>query len=149
VSRYELRTDTEGAGKNRGGIGPIREVEFTQPGRVSVEGDGNKYPPWGFDGGSEGTTGELVLDPDSEAETQLSSKLGNRPIDEGQRLRLVGPSGGGWGDPLERDPRQVRADVLDDLVTVERARAVYGVVLTADLEIDEEATRELRGEKRD
>jgi N-methylhydantoinase B len=149
VSRYELRTDTEGAGKNRGGIGPIREVEFTQPGRVSVEGDGNKYPPWGFDGGSEGTTGELVLDPDSEAETQLSSKLGNRPIDEGQRLRLVGPSGGGWGDPLERDPRQVRADVLDDLVTVERARAVYGVVLTADLEIDEEATRELRAEKRD
>lgn len=146
VSRYELRENDEGAGKNRGGIGPIREIEFTQPGRVSVEGDGNKYPPWGFDGGDEGTTGQLVLNPDTEDEEYLSSKLENQPIDEGQRLRLVGPCGGGWGDPLERDPEKVRADVLDDLVSVERAREVYGVVLTDDEEIDKSATEQLREE---
>src|SRR5699024_8680772 len=50
VSRYELRENKEGAGRNRGGIGPIREIEFPLSGRVSIEGDGNKYPPWGFDG---------------------------------------------------------------------------------------------------
>lgn len=148
VSRYELREDTEGAGKHRGGIGAIRDIAFTQPGRVSVEGDGNKYPPWGFDGGSEGTTGQLVLNPDTDEETQLSSKLENRRIGEGERLRLVGPSGGGWGEPLERDPERVRDDVLDDLITAERARETYGVVLADDHNVDERATAELRDEKR-
>ena len=149
VSRYELRENTEGAGKHRGGIGAIRDIAFTQSGRVSVEGDGNKYPPWGFDGGSEGTTGQLVLNPDTDGETQLSSKLENRRIGEGERLRLVGPSGGGWGDPLERDPERVRDDVLDDLIDIDRAREIYGVVLTGDLEVDRDATAELRSERRE
>ena len=144
VSRYELRENDEGAGRNRGGIGPIREIEFTQPGRVSVEGDGNKYPPWGFDGGADGTTGQLVLNPGTDEEEYLSSKLENQPIDEGQRLRLVGPGGGGWGDPMEREPEKVRADVLDDLVSAERAREIYGVVLTDDGAVDEDATQRLR-----
>lgn len=148
VSRYELRENDEGAGENRGGIGPIREIEFTQPGRVSVEGEGNKYPPWGADGGSEGTTGQLVLNPDTEDETHLSSKLENQPIDEGQRLQLVGPCGGGWGDPLDRDPEKVRDDVLDDLVSVDRAREAYGVVLTDKHEVDEAATETLRADRR-
>lgn len=144
VSRYELRENQEGAGKNRGGIGPIREIEFTDPGRVSIEGDGNKYPPWGFAGGEDGTTGDIVRNAGSEDEEHLSSKLENQAMDEGQRLQLVGPCGGGWGDPEERDPEKVRADVLDDLVSRERAREVYGVVLTDDLEVDEEATRRRR-----
>jgi N-methylhydantoinase B len=148
VSRYELRENEEGAGKQRGGIGPIREIQFTQPGRASIEGDGNKYPPWGFDGGSEGSTGQLVLNPDTDEEEHLSSKLENQPVGEGDRLQLVGPCGGGWGNPLERDPQKVRADVLDDLVSVERAEDVYGVVLTDNVEVDIEATETLREERR-
>lgn len=144
VSKYELREDVEGAGKNRGGIGPIRELEFTSPGRVSIEGDGNKYAPWGFDGGNDGTTGAIIRNAETDSEEHLSSKLENQPMEEGQRLRLVGPCGGGWGDPMERDPEKVRADVLDDLVSVERAEDVYGVVLTDELEIDTEATKQLR-----
>ena len=144
VSKYELREDVEGAGKNRGGIGPIRELEFTSPGRVSIEGDGNKYAPWGFDGGNDGTTGAIIRNAGTESEEHLSSKLENQPMEEGQRLRLVGPCGGGWGDPMEREPEKVRADVLDDLVSVERAESVYGVVLTDELEVDDEATTQLR-----
>jgi N-methylhydantoinase B len=144
VNRYELREDAEGAGKHRGGIGPIRELEFTSPGRISVEGDGNKFPPWGFAGGADGTTGEVVRNPGTDAEQYLSSKIENSPIEDGQRLRLVGPCGGGWGDPKERDPEKVRADVLDDLVSPDRAREVYGVALTDDLTVDDEATRRLR-----
>ncbi|MFS8533427.1 MAG: hypothetical protein FWJ91_16885, partial [Sphaerobacter thermophilus] len=56
--------------------------------------------------------------------------------------------GGGYGDPLDRDPRAVRDDVLDELVSPERAREDYGVVLTPDLEIDWEATDRLRAERR-
>jgi len=148
VTRYELRENAEGAGKNRGGIGPIRELEFTSPGRVSIEGDGNKYPPWGFDGGDDGTTGQIVLNPGRDEENHLSSKLENQSMAAGQRLRLVGPCGGGWGDPVERDPEKVRADILDDLVSVERARDKYGVSLTEDLEVDETETEQLRDERR-
>lgn len=148
VARYELRENVEGAGENRGGMGPIRELEFASPGRVSIEGDGNKYPPWGFDSGEDGTPGQIVLDPDTDGETQLSSKLENQSMEANQRLRLVGPCGGGWGNPLDRDPEKVRADVLDDFVSVDRARETYGVVLTDDLEVDEEATEQLRSERR-
>lgn len=149
VTRYELRENTEGAGKNRGGLGPIRELEFASPGRVSIEGDGNKYPPWGFDGGEDGTTGQIVLDPETEGETHLSSKLENQSMEARQRLRLVGPSGGGWGNPLERDPEKIRADVLDDVVSVERGHETYGVVLTDALEVDEAETERLRRERRE
>lgn len=145
VSRYELRENVEGAGRNRGGVGPIRELEFTSPGRVSIEGDGNKYPPWGFDGGKDGSTGAIIRNAGRDDEEHLFSKLENQRMDEGERLQLIGPCGGGWGDPVERDPEKVRADVLDDFVSQERAESVYGVALTADLDVDEEKTAELRG----
>jgi len=74
--------------------------------------------------------------------------MSNKPIKDGQRITLIGPCGGGWGDPFDRDPEQVRADVLDDLVSEQRARDVYGVVLTDDLEVNEEETAELREERR-
>jgi N-methylhydantoinase B len=58
--------------------------------------------------------------------------------------------GGGFGDPLEREPERVRADVLDGKVTIEHARAAYGVVLTHDMgrEVDVDATRVLRAQRR-
>ena len=56
--------------------------------------------------------------------------------------------GGGWGDPLERDPDQVRFDVRNEKVSTDAARSLYGVVLTADLQVAEEATTQLRAKKR-
>jgi N-methylhydantoinase B len=145
VGRYELREDTEGAGANRGGIGAIREMEFQTDGRVSIEGDGSKYPPWGFEGGSDGTPGAVVVDGEIDESTPRS-KMSNKELDAGQSLRTIGPSGGGWGDPTERDPAAVRDDVRDGLVSRERAENVYDVVLTDGLEIDESATAQRRGE---
>ncbi|RXK47912.1 hydantoinase B/oxoprolinase family protein [Halorientalis pallida] len=143
VNRYELREDAEGAGRQRGGIGAIREMEFQTPGRVSIEGEGSKYAPWGFDGGEDGTPGAVVVE-DEIDESTPRSKMSNKEMDEGQYLRTVGPCGGGWGDPEERDPEAVRQDVLDDLISRERAERVYGVIVTDDLEVDEEATAERR-----
>ena len=56
--------------------------------------------------------------------------------------------GGGWGDPLERDPHAVRADVVAELVSQEAARAQYGVVINHDLSLDSPATVRLRTEMR-
>ncbi len=147
ITRYELRQDADGAGEHRGGIGTIREMEFVNDGRVSIEGDGNKYAPWGTHGGEDGSTGKIVLNPGSEDEKQLSSKLSNQSMAAGQRIQTVGPCGGGWGDPLDRDPEAVRLDVLDGFISRERCRDVYGVVLTDDIEIDRDATAELRSER--
>ena len=72
--------------------------------------------------------------------------MSNKPISEGQHVTLIGPCGGGWGDPHDRDPERVRADVLDELVSRQRARDVYGVEITEDGEIDQSTTAELREE---
>jgi len=144
VTRYELREDKEGAGEHRGGIGPVRETEFLTPGRVSIEGDGSKYPPWGFDGGQDGEPGAVLVEDEIDGSTPRS-KMSNKGMQKGQWIRMIGPCGGGWGDPEARDPSKVRADVLDELVSRERAERVYGVAITEDGRIDEERTAELRG----
>ena len=143
VTRYELREDAEGAGRHRGGLGAIREFEFQAPGRVSIEGDGSKHPPWGFAGGRDGTAGAVVVEGEID-ESEPRSKMSNEGMVSEQTIRTVGPCGGGWGDPEQRDPQAVRSDVLDGLVSPERAAEVYGVVLTDAFEVDEQATRRRR-----
>ena len=69
----------------------------------------------------------------------------------GERVMFDYGGGGGWGDPLDRDPQAVLDDVLDEYVSVEGARRDYGVVLTGSLEdltlaLDESATIQLRAE---
>ena len=71
--------------------------------------------------------------------------MGMGPIEQGDTLRHVMAGGGGWGDPLERDPELVRIDVADEKLTVGYAREVYGVVVDAEtLTVDEAATAQLR-----
>jgi len=143
VTRYELREDVVGAGRTRGGVGAIREFEFLSPGGISVEGEGHRYRPWGFQGGHEGRPAELVVTRDGAAE-HLPSKVPYRPARAGDRFRAVGPAGGGYGAPFERDPAQVAADVADGLLTPATARTTFGVALTDALEVDAAATAELR-----
>ena len=116
VTRYELREGSAGAGRWRGGFGSIRDIQFVEPGGCSLEGDGNKFPPPGLFGGKDGTPGDVVLNPGRPDETHLPSKFPYRKMNAGDTLRLVGPSGGGYGDPAERDPAAMREDELDGLV---------------------------------
>lgn len=145
VRRYELRQDVSGAGKYRGGLGSIREVELTESGRMSMEGEGNKYAPWGIFGGKEGYPGEIILAQGEGAEQNLPSKMQDRMMAAGARLRTVSPAGGGYGDPLERDPQRVLEDVLDEYISVATAQRDYGVVVDpTKLVLDVEATATLR-----
>ncbi len=147
IRRYELREDAQGAGRFRGGIGPVRDVEFLADARFSVEGDGSLHRPWGLFGGEAGTTGGLLLNPGTEHEQALPSNLPDRRTRKGDVLRLLAPCGGGYGDPFERDPAAVGRDVEDGLVTPADARERYGVALVEG-QVDAAATAALRAAPR-
>jgi N-methylhydantoinase B len=144
VNRYELRDNECAAGKWRGGIGSIREITFLQEGSFSVEGDGHKYAPWGYDGGSEGYVGGLSIRTEDSEAKKVPSKLPNRVATAGSTIQLIGPCGGGYGNPFEREPEKVLDDILDGYITKEKALYDYGVVLTETNEIDCEKTAERR-----
>jgi N-methylhydantoinase B len=73
------------------------------------------FPPWGFDGGKQGWPAGLTLVRADGAMSELASKVPYHAARKGDMFVAVGPSGGGYGDPLERDPEAVLADVLDGL----------------------------------
>jgi len=147
--KRELRPDSEGAGRHRGGFG--QEMELGVRGEVggpswilSAMYDRTRFPAPGMLGGRDGAAGSVGT---ASGET-LHPKRQQR-IPAGERLVLKLPGGGGYGDPLERDPELVRRDVDDGLVSPEHALEDYGVVL-ADGEhsfvVDEEATARRRAE---
>lgn len=144
VTRYELRNHECAPGKWRGGIGSIREMTFLEDSSFSVEGDGHKYAPWGFDGGKDGEVGELTLRFPNGTEKNLPSKIPNTSAQKGSALRMTGPCGGGYGNPLERSPQAVHEDYLDDYITQGQARKEYGVSITDDGKLNLEETDKLR-----
>ncbi len=154
VERYELREDVAGPGRWRGGTGCVRELRFLEDARFSVEGDGHRHAPPGLLGGRPGTRGALLLtredagagdagDGAGSAEEALPANIADRRTRAGERLCTLGPCGGGYGDPHERDPEAVLGDVLDGLVSEATARDVYGVALAGGA-VDAEGTARLR-----
>lgn len=143
VDRYELRTDATASGRNRGGIGTVREFTFLTDGAFSVEGDGHKYKPWGYDGGEDGYTASLKLINKAGGETDLVSKVPYHKIKAGDHLISRGPSGGGYGNPFDRDPAAVLFDVLEGLITLAAAEENYGVAIIGT-SVDAARTAELR-----
>jgi N-methylhydantoinase B len=129
VTRYELVTDRGGAGKWRGGLGSVRDVSFLVLGGMSLEGDGNRFPPPGLFGGKLGHVGEVILDPGRPEERAVPSKFPYMKVKAGTTIRTVSPCGGGYGNPFERDAEKVLADVIDGYVSPESARREYGVAV--------------------
>lgn len=147
VERYELRENVVAAGRWRGGIGTVREFRMLVDGGFSVEGDGHRFKPWGFDAGDAGHVACLQLVGADDASTDLVSKVPYHRVKQGERLRSLGPCGGGYGNPLDRTPDDVLDDVLDELITAETAHAEYGVVVVNGV-VDHSATRAERSRRR-
>jgi N-methylhydantoinase B len=147
VNRYELRENMVAAGQWRGGIGSVRAFTYLTDGGFSVEGDGHKYPPWGFGGGSDGYPGELIIKTKAGAQSPLPSKVPYQKVKQGDQLVAYGPSGGGYGDPFRREPAAVLDNVLDGLFSSEVAREHYGVAITNGT-VDEAATEKIRSAHR-
>lgn len=122
---YQLAPETGGAGRRRGGDGTVREYHFTQPAQIQSFSERMYTGAYGLDGGNSGTPGDQTLVRAGE-ERQLDSKA-KFTVGPGDRLRTRTPGGGGYGDPLQRDPEDVRDDVVNDLVSLGTAEEVYDV----------------------
>ena len=139
--KRELRIDSGGAGRFRGGLGHAMTIQALGAGRqfrFAPFFDRLQFPPRGFAGGLPGARGDYRLGD------------GRRPnakealwLDPAVEIEMELPGGGGYHDPLERDPQAVLEDVRDGYVSRDAARSIYGVVLGGDA-VDESATRELR-----
>jgi N-methylhydantoinase B len=149
VERYELNVGAGGgAGERRGGFGCIREYRLLDVGEASGYGSigGSVRRPWGLRGGGEGTNNYLEYHRQG-AGVVRRGRVDRIALATGDRAVVVTGTGGGVGDPLDREPRRVLDDVLDGYVSAEAAREVYGVVV-AGHEVDERATTALRAERR-
>jgi N-methylhydantoinase B len=132
------------SGLSRGGIEIVRTWEFLTDTLFSGEGDRHYDAPKRVLGGKDGHTGSLTLNPNTNGEKNLPAKVTNFRIHAGDKLQIKTPSAGGYGDPFEREPKAVLEDVLDELISVEKAKTIYEVVITNKFEIDDKATSELR-----
>lgn len=145
IRTYAIRCDSGGPGRWRGGSGMVREMEVLVDGAtLNTRMDNVDNPPWGVKGGEAGRAGRFVLNPGTPEERELPRLAQGIPTKRGDIVRMESTGGGGWGDPFEREPWRVRQDVLGGFVSVEAAKRDYGVVLTAEREVDEAATSTLR-----
>jgi N-methylhydantoinase B len=144
IPRYELVEDSEGPGRQRGGLGlrrdylfPDHEVSF------SILSDRDRWGPWGLFGGLPGRKASYLLNPDGEA-IELGSKE-TVELKPGEVVRYLTCGGGGFGPPRERDPALVLRDVREGKVSAERAREIYRVAVdTQAWVVDEAETAKLR-----
>ncbi|MDE2008072.1 MAG: hydantoinase B/oxoprolinase family protein, partial [Rhodospirillales bacterium] len=117
-------------------------------GILQVRADRQTHRPYGLAGGGEGAAGRNLLNPDTPAEQGLHAKL-TMTFRAGEVFRHQLPGGGGFGDPLARDPAAVAKDLRDGLVTVAGAARDYGVVAQGDPpQVDVAATAALRAARR-
>jgi N-methylhydantoinase B len=152
VERLALATDSGGAGKRRGGLGYLKEIRVLRDGYFLSVADRSILGCWGLDGGHAGQPFRVTVDPGGPDERILPGLVDDDPIPAGTLVRIETTGGGGWGDPLEREPDLVGLDVLEGKVSERAAREDYGVVARvvddATFEIDTAATSALREQLR-
>ncbi|WP_251330792.1 hydantoinase B/oxoprolinase family protein [Haloplanus pelagicus] len=160
-----LRQDSGGIGEFRGGLGVRRDYRFLDDVKGITLIKKTRTEGWGLDGGEPGERNVVVVesngeegwrdrfdflvdndaDYDPDPDEQYTGMMQGW-FEAGEVLSNRSGGGGGYGDPLDRDPEAVRDDVRNGYVSRESARDDYGVVVTEDGSIDWEATRALRGE---
>jgi N-methylhydantoinase B len=163
-----LRQDTGGPGEKRGGLGIRRDFRLTHPTNVLAIIKKTKTAGWGLKGGEPGAKNVVVLDldeddPDAHGRVQIfADNNDDYPDDDNEWVGMMrgafdpgevvsnrSGGGGGYGDPLDRDPEAVREDVIDGYVSPVAAREEYGVVVSEDGDLDRAATEELRAQRRE
>ena len=128
VEKLALRTDSGGAGKRRGGLGYEKHYRALVDCRTIVTADRVRLGCYGLNGGKAGQPFCVTVDALGAA-TDLGGLVDGEPVLAGQIVRVVTTGGGGWGDPLEREPELVQRDVIEGKVSAQAARDDYGVVL--------------------
>ena len=128
--------DSGGAGQFRGGLGYEKHIRMLKDGHFMSIADRSILACWGVKGGLAGKPFEVIIDPGGPNEREVDALADAEPVAAGEVIRIRTTGGGGWGDPLERDPALVVRDVVWRKVSPEAALASYGVVLTGSLDDD-------------
>jgi N-methylhydantoinase B len=145
IEKYTTVPDTGGAGLHRGGNGVEKIYLLLEEGEISIHDDRHVTQPWGILGGKPGGRSEKWLVRKDGTREPLPAKVDHVKVRNGDRIIFQTAGGGGWGDPLERDPMSVRKDVARKLATADAAREHYGVVVAGNNnELDQRATQDLR-----
>ena len=150
VERFELQQNSGGPGKFRGGLGVIRDYRIIDhKAGLTVTTDRVIYtPPWGLFGGKSGKP-NITFVYRNDGRVEKWRKISNLPLDENEVVSFQTGGGGGYGSPLERDPKMVLQDVINGFVSLAKAKEEYGVVIDEnEMKVDTEATRKTRDKMR-
>ncbi|NEE03357.1 hydantoinase B/oxoprolinase family protein [Phytoactinopolyspora halotolerans] len=146
IESYGYVPDSGGAGRHRGGVGVSRVYRFTSESTGICLVYKTRSAPWPIAGGRPGASARIVLNPGTEREVVQGGSYNH--LAAGDVLANITGGGGGYGDPLARDPERVLADVVNGYVSVEAAAAEYGVVIDAgSWTVDTTATTALRNSR--
>jgi N-methylhydantoinase B len=151
VERLGLAVDSGGPGKFRGGLGYEKVLRMRADGYFMSIADRSILSCWGVNGGRAGRPFQVTVDPDGPGEREVDALADGEFVPAGTVIRIRTTGGGGWGDPLERDPALVARDARWGKVSRAAAAADYGVVLTGpadDPVADDDATQVLRDSQR-
>lgn len=142
VTEYSLRPDSEGPGRVRGGFGVRRAFQVEADASLYLWFERSVTPAWGLFGGQSAEGPRVHIGGSQDRHDLKANRLALRA---GDTVTMQTGGGGGWGDPFERDPEAVLRDVVDGLVSPERAAERYGVVIDGTpTAVDVAATEELR-----
>ena len=146
LEQYGLVRDTGGPGKFRGGLSIVREYKvLTDDVQLTVRSDKRAFPPHGLFGGKCGSPSWNIINPDRENRVLPVLLTAPETLNNGDVFRHIMAGGGGYGDALERDAGAVLKDVVEDKVSITRARTDYGVVIQeGTMEVDSAETQALR-----
>jgi N-methylhydantoinase B len=145
VERYSIREDSSGAGRTRGGLGAEMVVQALSPFSLTTRIDRMHCKPWGLEGGGEAAGNSVGIRRSGKWEIDLpNAKVFNVRLSRGDAYMMQSGGGGGFGDPIGRDPELVAEDVREGYVSAAVALDVYRVVLTAGGEVDVDATQARR-----
>ena len=122
--RFELRCDSGGPGKFRGGLGLRRDIRFLSDGEFLTVMKKTRSRPWALAGGMEPDANTVIAFPGTRKELRMSTR--RVPVKAGDRVTVLTAGGGGHGVPLERDPALIAEDLRDGFVSPEAARRDYG-----------------------
>ncbi len=147
IERYETEPDSGGAGLHRGGNGIHMTYRFLAAGTISIHDDRWFVPPWGVNGGEPGKRARKLLEKADGTTHIIGNKVEEVHVDEGDQLHFITWGGGGWGDPLDRDPALVGKEIIQGLVTAEGAKD-YGVMASENGVVDLAASEALRSKLR-
>jgi hypothetical protein len=142
IEAKQLRTDSGGAGKFRGGLGIEKIYRFLQDSTLLAKVERTRCPPWGLNGGMPGSSPAGSVD--YQDGRRVAMMKGQWPVKAGDTARILSGGGGGYGNPHERDPASVVQDVRQGYITAQAAALDYGVVITPDGHVDTGRTAVLR-----